>query len=346
MKRCDPMMRWSSLGLAVLLSIACVAGAAERSVAARQDVSALSKDILDHLALQIALEMQGFSPGLLDGKPGPKSRTALAAYQTAIGLPATGEATAETLHILAPSPGGALIESKITAMDLREVESQSQDWIERSRRDAMRYYSLRNLLAERTHTSERFLAALNPVIDFERITAGSTIRAPAASGKERARPQVARIEIDLERKLVLLFARKKKGEALAGLLHISIAAEPARAPEGETYVKLVAFDPTYTFDPAKWPEVKGVSRKLEIPPGPRNPVGLCWIGLGIPGVGMHGSPEPENIGKTGSHGCFRLTNWDAVWLGQLVQADLPVRIVPSAAESSWPWSSDARPERD
>jgi lipoprotein-anchoring transpeptidase ErfK/SrfK len=76
-----------------------------------------------------------------------------------------------------------------------------------------------------------------------------------------------------------------------------------------------------------WPEVKGIDRKLLIPPGPRNPVGLCWIGLGRPGVGIHGSPAPEMIGKTGSHGCFRLTNWDALRLARMIRVGTHVRFV-------------------
>ena len=105
-----------------------------------------------------------------------------------------------------------------------------------------------------------------------------------------------------------------------GLFHCSVAAEVAKRPSGETIVKGIIFDPEYLFDPEHWPEVKGIDRKLTIRPGPRNPVGLCWIALDLPGYGMHGSPRPEQIGKTGSHGCFRLTNWDAVRLGHMLAA--------------------------
>jgi lipoprotein-anchoring transpeptidase ErfK/SrfK len=85
-------------------------------------------------------------------------------------------------------------------------------------------------------------------------------------------------------------------------------------------------DPVYRWDPKMWPEVKGINRVLMIPKGPNNPVGMCWIGLSLPGYGIHGSPNPELIGKTGSHGCFRLANWDAVRLGGMVKAGLKVNI--------------------
>jgi lipoprotein-anchoring transpeptidase ErfK/SrfK len=89
----------------------------------------------------------------------------------------------------------------------------------------------------------------------------------------------------------------------------------------------VTSNPAYSFDPAMWPEVNNVTQKLLIPPGPRNPVGVCWIALSLPGYGIHGTPTPEMIGKTGSHGCFRLTNWDATRLGGMVEAGIGVEFV-------------------
>jgi lipoprotein-anchoring transpeptidase ErfK/SrfK len=76
-----------------------------------------------------------------------------------------------------------------------------------------------------------------------------------------------------------------------------------------------------------WPDVHDVTQTLQIPPGPRNPVGLAWVGLDLPGYGIHGTPKPELIGKTGSHGCFRLTNWDALKFAGLVQVGIPVKVV-------------------
>ncbi len=91
-------------------------------------------------------------------------------------------------------------------------------------------------------------------------------------------------------------------------------------------------NPEYTFKPESWPEVKGIDRCLTIPPGPRNPVGVCWIGLSKRGYGIHGTPQPELIGKTGSHGCFRLTNWDILRLADLVRVGTEVRFVDSSIE--------------
>jgi lipoprotein-anchoring transpeptidase ErfK/SrfK len=116
------------------------------------------------------------------------------------------------------------------------------------------------------------------------------------------------------------------------LYHCSIAADRRKRPTEKCVIDNVVENPKYTFDPVNWPEVKDVKQKLLIPAGPRNPVGLCWIGLSKKGYGIHGTPEPENIGKTGSHGCFRLTNWDALRLARQVRIGAGVRFTESPAE--------------
>ena len=108
----------------------------------------------------------------------------------------------------------------------------------------------------------------------------------------------------------------------------SIAKHKSKLPRRNGRVQVIADNPTYRFDPKMWPEVKEkVPGPLFIPPGPRNPVGRFWIGLSLPGVGMHGTPNPELIGKTGSHGCFRLSNWDAIRLSKMVDIGTPVKFV-------------------
>jgi lipoprotein-anchoring transpeptidase ErfK/SrfK len=90
-------------------------------------------------------------------------------------------------------------------------------------------------------------------------------------------------------------------------------------------------NPNYTFDPDNFPESaegKTLGRKLILPPGPNNPVGRAWIGLDRPGYGIHGTPEPENVGRTESHGCFRLANWDAVTLLKLAVVGMIVTVEP------------------
>ena len=278
------------------------------------------------MAWQAALEAHGFSPGRVDGRVGPKTVRALRAFQIAAGLEPSGKFDAPTFAALRLEGVPAVTDYVVTAEDELQVSFCPPDWTERSLRDRLLYPSLSNLVAEKLHTSERCLGELNPGVDLTALRAGDRLVVPAlwAPG---APPAAAALEIDLGRKLVLVLDAE---ERLVGLLHCSVAKDLTGAVRGDCAVAVVVKEPNYTFDPKKWPEVKEVTQKLTIPPGPRCPVGLRWIGLDRPGVGLHGTPEPENIGKTGSHGCFRLTNWDAVWLASLVRVGTPVRVVDSS----------------
>ena len=134
---------------------------------------------------------------------------------------------------------------------------------------------------------------------------------PRATGKAKGPPQdptVARIEVDKDARRVQAFGDDGK---LVATYPASIGSEEKPAPSGSFKVKGVAFDPWYTYDPKyRFKGVKSRS-KFSIHPGPNNPVGVVWIDLSIPSYGIHGTPEPEKVGKTESHGCIRLTNWDA-----------------------------------
>ena len=111
----------------------------------------------------------------------------------------------------------------------------------------------------------------------------------------------------------------------------SIAAKFEKRPVGELHVTAIAPNPDYTFNPEVFPEseeARQLKTKLIIPPGPNNPVGTAWISLDRPGYGMHGTPNPEQVGRTESHGCFRLANWNAEYLIKLVWVGMPVTVAP------------------
>jgi len=111
----------------------------------------------------------------------------------------------------------------------------------------------------------------------------------------------------------------------------SIAQRVEKRPVGELHVSAIAPNPDYTFNPEVFPEsaeAQALGRKLMIPPGPNNPVGVAWISLDRPGYGMHGTPSPEQVGRTESHGCFRLANWNAEYLIKLVNIGTPVLVEP------------------
>jgi lipoprotein-anchoring transpeptidase ErfK/SrfK len=274
------------------------------------------------IAWQVALERSGFSPGLVDGKAGTRTQQATREFQRAGGLAETGKLDAPTQAALGVEPTGAIRSYTVRQEDLAQLGPAPRSWTGKSQLARLAYPSLEEMLAEKFHCSRALLAELNPGKDLGGLKPGQSLLVPAAA---EARPlQGRRIVVDLGRKLVRVV--DGSGKTL-GLFHCSIAADKAKLPAGRASVAVIARNPTYVFDPGMWPEVKSVRRKLLIPPGPRNPVGLCWIGLSLRGYGIHGTPAPELIGKTGSHGCIRLTNWDALRLGGMVRVGTPVAFV-------------------
>ncbi len=293
-------------------------------VAASRSHGAAPAPLRENIAWQIALERVGFSPGIIDGSIGRKTEIATREFQRVRKLPQTGRLDAATRGALAIDPANVISTYTVTSADLASVGPVPLDWIARSLLDRLGYESIDAALAERFHCTRGLLTRLNPNRDLSRLRPGDIINVPVeVSPADSLRGE--RIEINLSEKIIRVLDRDKR---LVALFHCSIAKSKDKLPSGETKVISVTERPSYTFDPKMWPEVKNVDRKLLIPPGPRNPVGLCWIGLGRPGVGIHGSPAPEMIGKTGSHGCFRLTNWDARRLAAMVRVGTPVRFIP------------------
>lgn len=280
-------------------------------------------DIKTSLAWQIALERVGFSPGIIDGSIGRKTQMATREFQRVRGLSITGSLDAATRAALGVDTEDPIAPYTVSVKDLAQVGPAPTDWVEKSKLPRLKYESLDAALAERFHCSRALLARLNPGKNLAQLRPGETIVVPNVLESGDA-PVGEQIEINLVEKIVRVLDRERR---LVALFHCSIAKSKDKLPSGESKVVVVSPNPDYTFDPKMWPEVKGIDRKLTIPPGPRNPVGLCWIGLGLPGVGIHGSPAPEMIGKTGSHGCFRLTNWDALRLASMIRVGTRVRFV-------------------
>lgn len=328
--------------------------AAAKSIAAPSasgDLVALPSFAINPTRLQLLLARAHFSPGLIDGKPGRKTKIALEHLQRARDLPVTGVADAATLASLgstdplakqylaqnlalngAPdqTPVAWTTGYRITQADVEQITGPiPEDWNERAMLSLSGYADMADLLAERGWCSPEILAQLNPGIDLALLVEGDSVvlpDVPQAAGKAaRPLPKAALLQVELGEKLVTGLDATGK---LLFLMHCSIARELDKRPLGELKVKVIATDPEYLFDPKDWPEVSNVVSKLRIAPGPRNPVGSAWIGLDKPGFGLHGTVRPRDIGKTGSHGCFRLTNWDARRLAFAVKAGTPVVVKP------------------
>jgi lipoprotein-anchoring transpeptidase ErfK/SrfK len=299
--------------LLAALMLAASAGAAD----AAGEPSELS--LAQRLAWQIALDRVCFSPGIIDGKPGAKTELATREFQRVRRLPVTGKLDAATAQLLGADPANAATWCTITSDDASLVGHVPPGWTEKSRLSRLPYPSLDQLVAERYRCSRALLATMNPGRDLGRLAAGDRLIVPMVDQRSEA-PPADRLDVDTSAKVIRAFA----GQRLVGLFHCSIAAKHSKVPTRPASVTGITENPTYRFDPSMWPEVKGITRALIIPPGPRNPVGLCWIALSLSGYGIHGTPAPEMIGKTGSHGCFRLTNWDAVRLAHMIKPGTPV----------------------
>lgn len=290
-----------------------------RPASAPSSTGPISVTLETGLAWQIALDREGFSPGLIDGRPGGKTVIATREYQRFMGLPESGMLDDATVSALGVRPDAAIGNYTVAQDDFAMIGPNPSDWNQKAKLKMLGYDSIESALAEKFHCTRALLATLNPGVSVAGLKAGDAIRAPAVSAGQ-IRP-AARVEINLSQKIIRL--QDATGKTV-GMFHCSIAAKESKRPSGKASVTVINPNPVYKFDPKMYPEVKSVKRVLMIPPGPRNPVGLCWTGLSRPGYGMHGTPNPELIGKTGSHGCFRLANWDAIRLSKMVQVGTPV----------------------
>ena len=275
------------------------------------------------LLAQIALAAYGISPGPIDGVGGAQSITALRTFQTSIGLEATGRLDVNTLNALSFS-GPALSEFTISAADLTRLRPVPRTWIEKSEVPILDFENLPELVGEYAHCHPNLLRRLNPTVDWTRLRAGQKLTIPRAEFPPARRASLIRISLGGK----WLRAFDDAGQLLAHF-PCSIGARVEKRPVGALAVAVVVKNPNYTFDPATFPEsaeAQSVGHKLLLPPGPNNPVGVAWIGLNRSGYGIHGTPTPELVGRTESHGCFRLANWNAEYLRQMCWTGLPVQV--------------------
>ena len=176
------------------------------------------------------------------------------------------------------------------------------------------------MLAERFHMDEGYLKALNPDAVFGR--AGTIIK--VANTGANVKTPVDHIVADKAKKQVRAYDASGK---LIVAYPASIGSSDTPSPAGTHEVAKIAIDPEYTYNPNLNFKQGENDKVLTIPPGPNGPVGSVWIGLSKPTYGIHGTPDPSKIGKTESHGCVRLTNWDAGELAKLVKRGVSVEFL-------------------
>jgi lipoprotein-anchoring transpeptidase ErfK/SrfK len=274
------------------------------------------------LEAQVELHRRGFSCGSIDGVAGAQTAAALRAFQRAAGIRETGwldTPTRELLRITLP----ALDQHVVSPEDLADLRPVPTTWLGKSEQPNLGYATALERIAERYRANPKLLQRLNPEVDWEALTAGTVLSVPGVVQALIARP-AAHVVIRLEARELELF--DSEGRVIAHF-PVSIARRVEKRPVGELHIKVAIRDPNFTFDPEVFTEsaeAKELGRKLIVPPGPNNPVGRAWIGLDLPGYGIHGTPDPEKVGRTESHGCFRLANWDALTLLDVVRVGTPV----------------------
>ena len=281
----------------------------------------------DVFALQVHLDREGFSPGGIDGRWGSKTQKALAGWLAAKGRPAYVQGDPLPPELLGRK--GLLTSYVVTAADHAALTPWPASWLARSRQETLGYETVCEALGERFHIFEEALRRLNAGAAWPNPPAGTRLIVPDVREVTRLPSSLDRLEISVSQRLV----RAYKGGKQVAQFPCSIAADKAKRPVGQTLkIGICADHPEYTFDPSMYagdPNAAGITKRLRIPPGPNNPVGLAWMGLSpLPGYGLHGTPAPDKISHTESHGCFRLTNWDARALLRVVTPGLPVHIVP------------------
>ncbi|RUX26408.1 murein L,D-transpeptidase [Mesorhizobium sp. M2A.F.Ca.ET.042.01.1.1] len=281
------------------------------------------------LKAQVLLDRARFSPGLVDGRASQNFTKAVAAFQAANGLRSDGNLTRETWDKLAATFAGPVMTTyETTAKDVRgpftkRIPARMESMAHLKR---LGYRNAREKLAERFHVSEELLRMLNPKAGFSK--AGTSLVVPDV-GRGDAPSQIASVEVDKASRQVR--ALDTSGKAIA-VYPASIGSEEKPAPSGAAEVKRVVHNPTYHYNPKF--AFKGVKTKhpFTIAKGPNNPVGSVWIDLSIESYGIHGTPDPGKIGTTYSHGCIRMTNWDAEDLAAMVKPGTKVDFKDETAQ--------------
>ena len=318
------------------------AAAPHHAPVAEKRAPAINQQILQ---AEVLLDGAGFSPGVIDGRDGNNFAKALHAFQQVNGLQ-IGTLDQATLERLGQVDGGPVVgEYTIQPQDVAGPFAANipQDYTEMAQLPQLAYHSPSQLIAAKFHMSEGLLTALNAGKNFAQAGTVLTVANVPQGGNDPAvvaqelhqhrgntgssappRDMAARVVVDKRNRSLQVFSADNR---LLAFLPASIGSAEKPAPSGQFKIERVDYGPTYTYDPAYHFKGQSAQRKVTVKPGPNNPVGVVWIALSAKGYGIHGTPDPDAVGKTQSHGCIRLTNWDVLTLARLVKKGTPVDFI-------------------
>lgn len=299
------------------------AGIIEEKPAIEPDITLEGKKSkFEITALQVFLDREGASPGVIDGKMGSNVSKAIRAYEKITGETLDPNNSEDILTRLGLNGGLPVMTYEITSADAAGpyVASIPEDYAHKAALPSMAFTSVTEALAEKFHMDENYLKELNPGVDF--TIPGTRIKVINPGTMRKG--IVARIVADKARKQ--LFAYDEAGQLVVSY-PASIGSSDTPSPSGIHAVARVAFDPNYTYNPKINFQQGNNTKVLTIPPGPNGPVGTIWIALDKPTYGIHGTPDPSRIGRSQSHGCIRLTNWDATELAKMVKPGVTVEFI-------------------
>jgi lipoprotein-anchoring transpeptidase ErfK/SrfK len=296
----------------------------------------------DYLSFQVLLDAQGFSVGEIDGRPGPNFSRAVAAMRSARALQSGGEADCDAWHSLGGhTKGVATVAYTITEDDVKGpfVKAIPRALPKQAALPALGYTSVLEKLAEKFHASPALLRRLNPGVRFvpnteiqvpavQPFDAGALETTSSTSSKQStpSAPDAVPgdITVTVSRDESALRVTRADG-TLVFFAPVTTGSEHDPLPPGDWKVTGVSWMPPFHYNPDLFWDAAAKDTEATLKPGPNNPVGVVWIDVNIEHYGLHGTPEPGRIAHTESHGCVRMTNWDAAKVAALVRPGTPVQ---------------------